>query len=402
MTQFVENLVDSVEDAAKLTAKGQRGRPKARKLLSVLRGKRRILVTCHRHPDPDALGSVVALRHLLQEKLADLAGEKGPDRPDVDVAVIGESAGGINDAFTKNAQLDLTAWDDARLTDPNHSRGYDAIVLCDVQPTFRNSPLPENVAPTVIIDHHRARGRKPTAEFVDIRTDVGATASIVFSYFMELDIEPSPALAATMVYAIESDLAGAAGQPSDLDNLALSTLTVRADTRRLYRMRHVELPQHYFVSYANALADAQMYERVMFAHLGPIEFLEKPAVIADFLLRYDGVDWVIVTATAGVADKDKPDRLVISGRAGKLDLSAGEIMRKAISGIGEGGGHRTKAGGVIRLDNGSPTEIDRVRLELRRRVLRALKIADDTRGKRLLDIECDADGRVGLPVRFTK
>ena len=55
-----------------------------------------------------------------------------------------------------------------------------------------------------------------------------------------------------MLYGIETDLAGAAGQPCDLDNLALSTLTVRADTRRLYRMRHVELPQHYFVSYANA------------------------------------------------------------------------------------------------------------------------------------------------------
>ena len=42
-------------------------------------------------------------------------------------------------------------------------------------------------------------------------------------------------VAALMLYGIESDLAGAAGQPGDLDNLALSTLTLIADTNKLFR-----------------------------------------------------------------------------------------------------------------------------------------------------------------------
>ena len=62
-----------------------------------------------------------------------------------------------------------------------------------------------------VIDHHRSgRGRKPKCQFCDIRTDVGATTSIIFSYFMELDAPITPELAAIMLYAIESDLAGAA------------------------------------------------------------------------------------------------------------------------------------------------------------------------------------------------
>ncbi len=394
MTQFVENLVDSVEESAKQAAKQNVGRPKARQLLAALKHKRRICVTCHRYPDPDALGSAAALVYLLNERLPELpdklALENGSLRPEVCMSVDGDAGIGMNAAFTRHGRFELTQWDADRFN-PEHPESYDAVVLCDVQPSFPYSPLTPPILdqlkdrqPTAIVDHHRARGRKPSAPFVDIRTDVGSTASIVFSYFMELDVDPPPDLAATMLYAIESDLAGAAGQPSDLDNAALSTLTMRADTKRLYRMRHVSLPRHYFVSYANALADATVYECALFAHLGPITALEKPAVIADFLLRCDGIDWAVVTALAGENEEGRPRRLVVSARAGKLDLSAGEAMRKAMADLGEGGGHRTKAGGFIPLDNGTPTEIDRVRLKFRQNLLTALKLPSDCRGGPLI------------------
>ena len=43
---------------------------------------------------------------------------------------------------------------------------------------------------------------------------------------MELEVAIKPDLAATLLYAIESDLAGAAGTPGELDNIALSSLTL--------------------------------------------------------------------------------------------------------------------------------------------------------------------------------
>ncbi|MEL7239508.1 MAG: DHH family phosphoesterase, partial [Planctomycetota bacterium] len=363
-TQFVESVVETAEDGARMAARQTRGRPKAKKLLHVLRDAKRVLITCHKHPDPDALGSAAALTYLLRTVLP--AAGRNPD-VQIDMSVPGDIGGGVNAAFTKHAKFEIADWSDDRLTDPDRDDAYDAVVLCDVQPTFPYCPLPQqtNITtggefPTAVIDHHRSRGRKRKLPFSDIRTDVGATASIVFSYFAELDVPVPSHLSATLLYAIESDLAGAAGQPSDLDNAALASLTLTADTRRLYRMRNVALPQHYYMSFANALASATVFDDVLFAHLGTITNLEKPAVVADFLIRYEAATWAVVTATTGEDEDGKPTRMIFSARTCQGDLSAGEAMRRAMNRLGEGGGHRTKAGGFVDLENGSPTEIDRV------------------------------------------
>jgi hypothetical protein len=63
--------------------------------------------------------------------------------------------------------------------------------------------------------------------------------------------------------------------------------------------------------------------------------------------------------------------------------SAADLVRRMVRGIGEGGGHRTKAGGNIKLQSDAPAEIDRLRDTLRRRYLRALNI-QGTRGQRLV------------------
>lgn len=380
-----------VADASREGARRVSVRHRAAKLLAELRGRSRILVTCHRHPDPDALGSALALSFLLRTVLPEAK---------VEMAVKGVMGGGINAAFTRYIKLDLTPWEDARIMDRSRPDAWDAIILCDVQPAFPYSPLPEGherldvPVPTGIVDHHPARGRKPKAPFVDIRTEVGATASIIFSYFMELSIQIPPDIAACLLYALESDLAGAAGEPSELDNVALANLTLLADTRRLYQMRYVPLPQHYFVSYANALLNAIIYDNVLVTHLDRIESLEKPAIIADFLLRYEAADWCVVTALAGHGGEQPPGRLIVSVRTNSPTQSAGEALQKAMSRFGEGGGHRTKAGGFVELENGTPTEVERVRLDLRRRFLRALNLPPDTRGRRLMNVECDEEGSI--------
>ncbi len=179
-----------------------------------------------------------------------------------------------------------------------------------------------------------------------------------------------------MLYAIETDLAGAAGTPGELDNMALSNLTLIADTRRLYQMRYVDLPQGYYLAIAAGLANAMVYDQAIISHLETIDTLEKPAVLADFLLRYDQVQWSLVTAVY-------ENRLVLSLRSSSSRINAAQMMGRLVKRLGEGGGHRTKAGGVIILQNASPAEIDRLRAILRRRCLRALKVKQ-SRGVRLI------------------
>ena len=360
-TAFVESCLETVAGSAVAAEMKSRGRPRARRLLKILEDKKNILITTHLHPDPDALGSSQALLQLLRTRLP---------KAKVNMSIKGNVGGGVNVNFARLSNLDLVPWDDEKLKE------YDAYILLDTQPISAYCPLPRNIDPTAVIDHHRGRHRKPHCPFCDIRTDVGATSSIIFSYFMELEQTISPALGATLLFAIESDLAGAAGTPGELDNLALSSLTLMADTHKLYQMRYVDLPQSYYLAYAAALNNAMYYDNAIMSHIDVIDSLEKPAVMADFLLRFDAAQWSLVTAI-------HENKMIMSLRTSSKTTSAVDVIRKLIRNMGEGGGHRLKAGGYIPLSNGSPTEIARLRDVLKRRYLRFLKIRN-TRGQRLV------------------
>lgn len=353
MTAFVESCVGTVAGSAVAAERRNRGRPRAAKLLKMLADKKNILVTSHLHPDPDALASASSLCVLLEQRL------KGAK---VSMSIKGRIVGGINEVFVRQANLKLVPWEDESLNK------YDAIILLDTQPAFPFSPLPPDVTAFGVIDHHRSRYPNPHCRFCDIRTEVGATSSIIFSYFMELDVPIKPELAATLLYAIESDLAGAAGTPGELDNIALSSLTLLADPRKLYQMRYADLPQSYYENFSAGLLNATFYDHVIVSHLDRIDSLERPAVVADFLLRFDKVDWALVTAVT-------EGKLIFSLRTrGIGKLSAADLAKRLMRKIGEGGGHRTKAGGFVKLDTDSPAEIERWREVIRRRFLRALQI----------------------------
>jgi nanoRNase/pAp phosphatase (c-di-AMP/oligoRNAs hydrolase) len=364
MAALVESYVQTVTGPAAAVERRARNRPRAHELLKLLADKKNILITAHQHPDPDALASCHALGTLLAAKLP---GAK------IVMSVKGRIVSGINEQFIKNSNLSLTPWDDATLG------AYDAVVLLDVQPQFAYSPLPPGVVPVAVIDHHRSATRRSRMKcaFCDVRTDAGATASIVFSYFMELEVTIDPALAATLLYAIESDLAGTAGTPGELDNLALSTLTLIADTRRLYQMRYVNLPRAYYQAFFTGMANATYYGRAIISHIGEIDTVEKPAVMADSLLRFDQVDWALVSAIY-------EGKFVLSIRTRDPKLSAADMARKLLSRIGEGGGHRTKAGGFIAMKENTVAEVDRIRRSLVRRYLKVLNIKD-VRGQRLVE-----------------
>jgi hypothetical protein len=129
----------------------------------------------------------------------------------------------------------------------------------------------------------------------------------------------------------------------------------------------VDLPQAYYQAYAQGIASARVFDHAMISRLGDIDSLEKPAVLADLLLRYDQVNWVLVSAIY-------QDRLILSLRSSEGKASASSVIKKLVRGLGQGGGHRHKAGGYVQLENSSAAEIERVRGVLQRRFLRAMGI----------------------------
>ena len=358
MTAFVDSCIDTMNSTAQRVQR--RTLPHARKLLKALAGKSNILITTHVHPDPDAAASCLAMQRLLE---ATLPAAK------LTIRFKGQHDAPRLAGFAKTAQISYLTWDDAALTQ------YDAIVLVDTQASFSVSPLPEGVVPTVLVDHHRGRGRRLKSPFSDVRIDVGATASIVFSYFMELHLPIDPTLASAMLHAIESDVAGAAGQQSQLDTVAISSLVLVADIRKLWQMRYVDVPATYYSAFARAIEGALRYDLALITHAGKVDRVEEAALLADGLLRCEGIDCVLVTA-------EHEGRMILSLRSSLPRLSAGELMRRLVNKIGDGGGHRTKAGGQITLETDSAACIDRFHKTLKRRLLRCLHIGN-TRGVRL-------------------
>ena len=357
MTAFVESCVQTAAGSAAAAERHARKHNHARRLLKKLAGKSRIAVSTHQHPDPDALASAIGLATLLRQRLPNAT---------VDIALKGTIGGGLNEAFNRVIKLDYV-----ELTDLSAAT-YDAICLVDVQSSFGYSPMPAGMSPFAVIDHHRARGRRPGGPFVDIRTDVGATSSILFSYFMELEQPISPDVSAALLFGIETDLAGAAGTPGELDNIALSSLVLTADTRKLYQMRHVDLPRDFYSAQFDALKTATLFGDCVIAHVDRVVSPEQPAILADFLLRYDGANWALVSAI-------HEGRMILSLRTSMKDHSAGDVMRRLLNQLGEGGGHRSKAGGYI-----PSTDAEKFRPLLRRRLLRLLGIRA-SKGEGLVD-----------------
>ncbi len=349
MSAFVDSYLETVTSSVHKVSRQNAGRLKARRLLKVLADKKRILVTSHLHPDPDAVASAAGMLRILETKLPDAI---------ITLSIKGSMKGGVNEGFLQQVNVKLTPWDEASLS------SFDAIILLDAQPPFASCPLPQTISPTAVIDHHRsATSAKPKCPFCDIRTDVGATSSIIFSYFLELEVPIDKDLATLLLYAIESDLAGAAGQPGELDNVALSSLTLLADTRKLYQMRYADLPQSLFVAYGHGIANAVYYDHSMVSFLGEIDSTEKPALVADFLLRFEPIEWCLVSAIYEA-------KLIFSLRTADPKASAADVMRSLMHKLGQGGGHRTKAGGFMSVEGRSTKEIDQLRALVRKRFLR--------------------------------
>jgi len=103
---------------------------------------------------------------------------------------------------------------------------------------------------------------------------------------------------------------------------------------------------------------------------------ELAAEVVDFLIRFEEIEWAVC---AGVYQ----DQLVLSVRASVSGARAGETLRQVVGKLGKAGGHDRRAGGCIPLTSTSSSAIEQLQGELRRRLLKVLRI-DECRGQRLV------------------
>jgi nanoRNase/pAp phosphatase (c-di-AMP/oligoRNAs hydrolase) len=330
------------------------------RFLDGLRNATSVTFVSHVHPDPDSLGSMLGLAHLVETCLSK------PTRLTRD----GLISRAENRAMVELLDIELCPVEKFTWEDEG-----EAVVMVDSQPNTGRHNLP-SIPLYAVIDHHDTPGDVSEVPFVDVRQTVGATCSVVTSYLIEQNVPIPPRLATGLVYGIETELGGYPREASDLDEGALLYLYPLADKDLLAQIRNARLPQSYFGCLVQALQSSFIYDRLIISWINELPQPELAAEVADFLMRFEEIEWAVA---GGVYE----DKLILSVRSSAPDAQAGEMLRKVVGNLGRAGGHDRRAGGTVFLNSTAPSHIEEVRAELRRRLLKALKI-EECRGQRLV------------------
>jgi nanoRNase/pAp phosphatase (c-di-AMP/oligoRNAs hydrolase) len=344
------------------SANGKEASPRrSDRFLEGLKKASSVTFVSHVHPDPDSLGSMMGLAHLVETCLGK------PTRLTRD----GLISRAENKAMVKLLHLKLWPVEEVDWEDE-----ADAVVMVDSQPNTGRHNLDPCVPLYAVIDHHDTPGDVDDIAFTDVRRSLGATCSLVTSYLMEQDVPLPPRLATGLLYGIETELSGYPRESSALDDSALHYLYPLADKNLLARIRNARLPQSYFGCLLQALQNSFIYDRLIVSWVNDLPQPELAAEVVDFLIRFEEVDWAFC---AGVFE----DKLILSVRTTAEGAKAGEMLREVVKKLGRAGGHDRRAGGTIYLPSTAPSAIEEIRAELRRRLLKVLDI-DECRGQRLV------------------
>ncbi|MCZ6624495.1 MAG: bifunctional oligoribonuclease/PAP phosphatase NrnA [Deltaproteobacteria bacterium] len=296
---------------------------KVEKIRSLFREKDKIHILLQHDPDPDAIGSALALRELL-----------GRNRATTPIVTFGEVARPENLAMLRllEIQIDRITYEDL------HQEGA-KLVLVDVQPPYFEQPLGKV---DLVVDHHPKRASF-SARFTDLRTQYGATSTILTEYLRAAGMEPSQRLATALLYGIKTDTLFLERGSHVADLKAFAFLYPFANRAMITRMERPALPRTDLEALGRALSRLQLDGGVAVIHMGEIKREDVIPQMAEFSLQIEGVEWGIVS---GLCE----DRVIISVRNVGYVKSAGEILKRVFEKIGSAGGHRSMAKAVVPLE----------------------------------------------------
>lgn len=313
-------------------------RPAGVTFRQLIEGREEIAVLMHPNPDPDAMAAAVGVASLA-------------DQLDVDATVQypGQIRHQENRAFRTVLDLELDRIDHVSdlaaesvvLVDHNEPRGFAGA---------------DGVLPLAVVDHHPGDGAGE--EFTDVRTDYGATASIVAEYFADNDANPVPPdmhaserggeyvlstdAATGLLYGILADTKHLTVGASEADFSAAAYVYPGVDQDRLDRIANPAVDAEVLEVKARAIAGRQVQGSFAVADVGSVNNVDAIPQAADELIQLEGVTAVVV-----VGERD--GTLHLSGRSRDDRVHMGKAIESALEDVpnGDGGGHARMGGGTV-------------------------------------------------------
>ena len=317
-----------------------------------------ILILPHNDPDPDAVASSVALCYLL-------ANQRDLDLTLAYYGIIGRAENKALVSYLDHPFQLLAELDHARLS---------PVALVDTQPGAGNNMLPPESTVAIVIDHHPWRDPTTSARFADVRSELGASSTILTEYLQAAGLEPDRQLATALFFGIKTDTMGLTRGAGPADTAAYFYLQPRIDVDALIEIERAQVPVDYFKSFDTALRATRIYDDVIISYLGIMVYPDLGAEMADMLLRLEGSKWVVCL---GVYQ----DKLILAIRTRNRQGGAGQLAQAVVGQQGTAGGHGVMAGGHVPLKGREPKQLAH---RLGQRALHHLHIPPETKGRRLI------------------
>ncbi len=314
--------------------------------MSVLEGRRTLLIVMQDFPDPDAIAAAAALRELAKSR-----GEVTTT-----LACGGFVGRAENQALLKYLGLRVQSLENVL------TATYDGIAMVDTQPGAGNNTLPEALTPDIVVDHHPIRTRTRKAPYYDVRKRYGSTSTIFHEYLVCAKVPVPVPLATALLYGIRSDTADFGREAIQADINAFLALYPSSNKRMLGRIAMARVPRAYFQTIAKGLNNAQSAGDGIFTDLGQVENPDIVSEIADLLLRDEETTWALAIGCYR-------DEVLISLRTSEPDADAGKVMHRLVGRSGTGGGHCAMAGGQVPVNPGDSVDLNKVTAKIIARFL---------------------------------
>lgn len=295
-------------------------------LIALARRARHALILLHSNPDPDAIGAAMGLATAWRTVGCEAA-----------IRYTGEVKRYQNRLLISYLKADIEELADDELAQA------DLVAVVDAQPGFWNGDAP---VAAVVIDHHPRR-KDTTGTFVEVRSDVGATSTIVAEYLIEADIPIPKPVATALLYGLETDTDHLNRHTSAADIRVYEALHPRADHHFLDRLDKSRIPMPVLDWIAWGISHRVVVRDMMLIHFGSVPTPDIMVQVADLVLLTHGIWWVVC---AGVYD----GRLIAVFRGDGHHQDVGRRAAQAFTRLGSAGGHRTMGRAEIELgDHGT-------------------------------------------------
>ena len=321
----------------------------------ILADEEEITVLMHPNPDPDAMAAAIGVSSLASQLGVDAA-----------IQYPGQIRHQENRAFRTVLDLELDRIDHVSdlasesvvLVDHNEARGFAGA---------------DGVLPTAVVDHHPGDGRGD--EFTDVRTDYGATASVIAEYFDDIGAVPVPPdkhasetgsdlvlgtrTATGLLYGILTDTKHLTVGASEPDFASAAYVYPGVDQDQLDRIANPSVDAEVLEVKARAIAGRRIEGSFAVADVGGVNNVDAIPQAADELIQLEGVSAVVI-----IGERD--GTIHLSGRSRDDRVHMGNAIDAVLSEVdnGNGGGHSRMGGGTITptvdaTDNGEPDGMDR-------------------------------------------